>query len=468
MSRIHNSQMGSSPMGSGSAENGATSHGSITPISIGARSQASATPAGNTPNRESFITSINDNPDIETSAALLGGGANTELPAAHGGTHRAGISARRLSNLIHSEPIDIPARGNGNGHADTSPIRSRFNDELTPGRPPSTGPRRVAGTAQDLLSTPIAARRGVSPTFERLMSPGSYLGRSPMPTPVRPRVSSTIATPSTDAHESTQAEVGEQIVTPDIGSRDHSSVRSCGGRGGDHVVEITSPTDGIPLPVVFPETSAGPSHQRGPSTGTVRRPRATRLEYNGTGTVRAQRGIRDISLLSSSATSLMPRSSYNSLTGTEDENGTIRANGSGRVRSGHRAHPPMMQPVVVLPVREPFPSTYPCPSVSVRDELLTPNQSSDSSSSLSSLSTTDVERQPMLNAAAPQQHRSYGTAGPQDQHLEGGEEGACRREHVGFWFRFTRSEAVLFSMFLCSVVFGFTFMAMVMVHLLRD
>ncbi|KAI1462109.1 hypothetical protein F4805DRAFT_453339 [Annulohypoxylon moriforme] len=446
MSSNRSDQMGSS-MGSGS---GSAETSSATPIPGDANTQANVTPIGATPRREPLITSINDNPDIQTSIALLSGDADTDpvtIPK-----WQAPTSARRfrrhhrMDSFIMSDPIMIPGRGNGAAHSATSPLRGTADDELTPGRPPSTGPRyNAAGTARDLLATPIGGRHGASPGFDRLMSPGSYMNRSLNPTPIRPSVSPANANASTQA----QAQGSGRSPVGNVGSYDNSSVLS----GGDDVAKITSPSSGVTRPVAFSESATSrSSRQRGShaEASTARGPRAAhpRPEASMTGPARGPRNmgrIRDANIRSSSVASLMPRSSQDShgSPDSSDQSRTVRPRGSSGFQRGPRPHPPMIMPALT-------------------------RRSSDSSPS-----TTDVEQLPILPARRGRRGRSYGTmpAGndndEQQQWLDD-DEYDQRQRHIGFWHRFTRSEAVLFTMFLCSVVFGFTFMALVMVHELRS
>ncbi|KAI1209862.1 uncharacterized protein F4807DRAFT_424678 [Annulohypoxylon truncatum] len=366
---IYAENMGSSPKSTSSAETGSGIRDSATATSGGANTNAqrNVTSGGRT-NRQPIITSINDNADIETSAALLEADENAESFDTPGSNYADAQSVvtpiRRISSIIHSEPIDIPARRNGNGHAATSPLRGAPRDVFTPGRPPNTGPRHV-GPDPALLTTPVGAGRVVSPTFRRLMSPPNVMGRNLTPPAVRPSVSSpaAAAAPVVTADLAIQTDEGEGIFTMDDvpGSHDRSSVLS----NGDRVLQITSPTDGVFFPVTFPDGTPSSSRARGSGSGTVCGPRGPRGTQdnrsgrdNGTGTVcgprgprghpdmgtdttRRARNTRDTNLLSSSVTSLMPVSSHGGSQSShdgEDVDRTIRVRGPRIVSCGPPAH----------------------------------------------------------------------------------------------------------------------------------
>ncbi|KAI1448157.1 hypothetical protein F5Y02DRAFT_377529 [Annulohypoxylon stygium] len=311
-------KMGTSPAASAaSAEAGSSTRDSVTSASGGAPTQPDLILVQEASQRLRMITSINDNSDIETSAAIIKAESEAESAASPGSQYadaQTGVTPiRRIDDGVQSDPIEIPDRNNGNGidHAATSPTRGTA-DAVTPIRPLNMG-RLQLGPDTTLMATPVGHPRTTSPIFRRLMSPGTFTDRSLTVNETRPSVSPMTAGPVASP-ASGDGDGYDSLFEGDTPNFRSSSVLS--GRGsGECVVQITSPTDGVTLPVTFPENSTGASLDRETSTiYSPRGPRTTRAAAT-----HRPHNLRDTATISSSATSLMPRSSHGSTESSDHE-----------------------------------------------------------------------------------------------------------------------------------------------------
>ncbi|KAI1096047.1 hypothetical protein F5B19DRAFT_437605 [Rostrohypoxylon terebratum] len=434
------------------------------------------------------ITSTNDNSDVETSAVTKAD-SEAESVTTHGSQYsdaQTGITPiRRANGGVHSDPIESPGRmdgaGNGIDHAATSPARGAVG-QITPVRPLNTG--RLQLGPDTTLATPVELPRVVSPTFRRLMSPGSIMDHSSNLSHPRPSVSPVTAglvSPTTSDIQTDRD--GFSIFEEDSPDFDASSIVS-GHGGGERVVQITSPSDGITLPVAFPENTTGAARDRG--TGTVhghRGPRMTRAVAT-----HRPHNLRDTATLSSSVTSLMPRSSHGSTRSSDHEEKAqeqaqeqtqekgqkqgqsqeqaqtqelaqgrfARVRGPGTVSYGPRRPIPRIRTRQVSKIQHPKVPTYHIHY----EQVLTSRQDSTSSESPHVPRARDLERQPLITTGS-RRHRSYGTIMVRNIEEDN------RDGNIGFLHRFTPSEMILFIMFLIAASFGFLVMIMVMIHLMH-
>ncbi|KAI2467130.1 hypothetical protein F4781DRAFT_403155 [Annulohypoxylon bovei var. microspora] len=298
MNTIHSDKMGSSPVGSDTTETGSVVHEAATTQSSSLlTTQLNAISARGPSNVESTVT-----------------------PA---------------RGIVHSDPIDIlaSARYIGTAHPNTSPSDANYGQTFIPGRPPRTSPRDTITTAQELLGVPVSTRRVVSPAFHRLMSPGYYMRQHMNRASRRPGVlhSAAAAAPVvTPAVAPAQADDHQVFIIDDdsdFGSRDRSSILS----DVSHVMQITSPTDGVPMTVPFPDNTPGPSR--------------------GYGTI-PPRGRRNTTLLSSSVTSVMSPSSQIS----DDSPETIIVRRPGQVSCGPPRGPPPSISIMEADVSQTLPT----------------------------------------------------------------------------------------------------------------